>query len=149
MTEKRKRGANYNADEKNLLLNLIFTRKNIIENKKTDMVNNKEKQNAWEQITKSFNAGLPNSEPRTVESLKKFYDNVKKKVRIDATRERKSLLQTGGGISEFTPDPNLDLALSIVNKKTVEGLNNDFDGDSSDILKAKNIEQDHVCYYIY
>lgn len=76
---KRARSANFSNDEKILLLNLISNYKHIIENKKTDHVSSEEKNVAWNKIATEFNASAPNNTYRGVETLKKFYDNKKRK----------------------------------------------------------------------
>lgn len=138
----RIRALNFTEREKNLLFSLVLKYRNVIENKKTDGTSINEKRQTWEKITKQFNSGSPGLIPRSTESLRKCYDNRKKELRKDMAKERCELYKTGGGPP---PPPNSkkdeDLLLSIVNKKTIFGFENLYDGDSlhlnSNNLKSK------------
>lgn len=73
----RKRSSNYTARERELLLNLIEKYINIIENKKTNSVFNKQKIECWEKIAKEFSA-LQTSGIRSGAQLKACYEQMKK-----------------------------------------------------------------------
>lgn len=49
-TPKRKRSPNFTATERNLLVDLAVKYQKVIENKITDAVNNKQKEEAWKAI---------------------------------------------------------------------------------------------------
>lgn len=49
MGDKRKRATNFTLAEKEIFLELIKQFLNIIENKKTDAVNQKQKDSCWEK----------------------------------------------------------------------------------------------------
>lgn len=137
IVDKKKRAPNFSAREKSLLLNTVYSFKNIIENKKTNAQSWKEKDEAWEKVTKAFNSQTVEGYPRSKESLRKYYDNIKKMVRRDVANERKELHETGGGPNDQPPDdPTRELALGLMNEKTVFGLHNPYDGDSSCMTKA-------------
>lgn len=55
-SKKRERSANFNTAEIQLLVSLVGKFKQIIENKKTDAVTNKDKEAAWKKIENSFNS---------------------------------------------------------------------------------------------
>lgn len=129
---KRARSANYTEREKELLLSLVFKYKNIngLENKRTDGVTVQEKKQVWEKVALQFNSASPGMVPKTSESMKKFYENKKKVIRKDMAKERCELYKTGGGPAPSTSaNPKENVTLSIINLKSVFGLNNDFDGD--------------------
>lgn len=134
---KKKRSPNYTIREKEVLLSIVSNFKNIIENKKTDAVSVTEKNRAWFSMTQKFNAMSPNNVFRPTESLKKYYDNLKEDLRKRAGEERKSLYKTGGGPP--TPKTPLedDILLDIVNKKTIYGVDNQFD---CDVIENHNVE---------
>lgn len=67
---KRKRSPNYSPDEKLLLINICNKYKHIIENKKTDTVSWKHKEDAWLKISLDFNAN--STIHRDMESQKMF-----------------------------------------------------------------------------
>ncbi|XP_031334894.1 myb/SANT-like DNA-binding domain-containing protein 3 [Photinus pyralis] len=126
---KRKRTSNFTADEKDTLFNIVYNYKHVVENKKTDAVTWREKENAWEKIASDYNSMA--SIPRPMESLRKCYMNKKKQIRQDVSNERIQLLQTGGGPPEMPrDDPHKELLLKIMNKKTIAGLDNPFDMDN-------------------
>lgn len=87
-TKKRVRSTNYTMEEKACLINIINKYKNIVESKKTDKLSWKDKSNAWETIANEFNASAPNRTYRSTESLKKFYENLKKDTRKSAAQEK-------------------------------------------------------------
>jgi len=121
-TKKRVRSTNYTMEEKSYLINIIKKYKNIIESKQTDKLSWKDKSNAWETITNEFNATALSGTYRTTESLKKFYENLKKDTRKMATQEKMELYKTGGGRpANKVLDPLHESVLTLMNTKTVEG----------------------------
>ncbi|VEN37510.1 unnamed protein product [Callosobruchus maculatus] len=131
LKKERVRACNFTEQEKSLIINLVAKYKDIIENKKTDGVTNLEKNKTWAKITLEFNAISPGNNNRSVEQLKRFYENKKKELR-KKTAERKILLgKTGGGPPPDDSKENYeDLLLSITNEKTVFGLPSQYDGDA-------------------
>lgn len=134
---KRSRGTNYYPDEMALLLSLVTEFKDIIENKKTDHVVWQEKNEVWKKIEAMFNARSPCGIFRSVESLRKHYENKKASVKKDLADEKIAILKTGGGSYTRKQDPLRDITLSIVNEKTVNGLKNTYDCDSEIYWKNK------------
>lgn len=57
--------------------------------------------------------------PRSKDSLRKFYENMKRTVRKDVANERYETIKTGGGPRVHSTDATKDLVLNLVNKKTV------------------------------
>ncbi|XP_055914700.1 uncharacterized protein LOC129947946 [Eupeodes corollae] len=132
--KKRTRNPNFSLKEKRTLLECAYEEKAIIENKKTDGVTWKEKETAWERIASNFNSHSDSACYRTVEALKKFYQGYKKEIRKVAADEKMSRIQTGGGKAINVRDENFDLAISIMNPKTITGYENIFDGNGADEL---------------
>jgi hypothetical protein len=126
---KRVRSANFSNEEKLQCLHLI--KKNIKKSlnlKKTGAINWTEKEAAWKKIEEEFNS--QSTVFRSVESLKRFYNNKKKETRKTAAEEKRSFRTTGGGKAVVkSTDPVFDLTLEIMNKR-VYGLSNNFDSDS-------------------
>ncbi|KAK9722072.1 Myb/SANT-like DNA-binding domain [Popillia japonica] len=60
-----------------------------IENKKTDGATIKQKNQAWEQVAKAFNAATVNG-ARTLLQLKNSYNNIKRKLKNGATIKQKN-----------------------------------------------------------
>jgi len=121
-SKKKARSANYTPEEKATLINIISKYKNTIESKKTDKVTWKDKNDTWETIINEFNAVAPNRTYRTTDSLKKFYENIKKKTRKMAAQEKMKLFKTGGGRPVHKVlDPMHESILTLINSKTVKG----------------------------
>lgn len=53
--DKENRNAIFTTDEKNLLVDLVLARKDVLENKKSDATTNVAKTKAWEELTDEFN----------------------------------------------------------------------------------------------
>ncbi|CAG9762750.1 unnamed protein product [Ceutorhynchus assimilis] len=127
----RARSSNFTNEEKILIANICADYKHVIENKKTDHITSKEKAQAWLNIAKKFNAASPDGIYRGADCLKRFFENKKKEVRKIAAEEKKEIFLTGGGIPKIIKkDPCHDVVLSIMNTKSVFGLDNGgLDGD--------------------
>ncbi|KAK4887362.1 hypothetical protein RN001_003633 [Aquatica leii] len=69
----------YSDADVSTLVDLIYTYKDKVECKKTDMLTWKEKDAVWEKIRVDFNTGA--TEQRTTEQLRTKYDNLKKDTR--------------------------------------------------------------------
>ncbi|CAI6357169.1 unnamed protein product [Macrosiphum euphorbiae] len=76
----KRRSKNVSDAEKDILLQLIQPRLNVIENIKTDGATNKMKFSVWEDITVSYNA-LQTSGQRTSGQLKAMFDVMKRKTK--------------------------------------------------------------------
>ncbi|KAJ8966215.1 hypothetical protein NQ317_007584 [Molorchus minor] len=104
-----------------------------LEDKKTDRTSTTQKEKTWKAIEDEFSASSSCSTYRNATCLKKCYENRKKELRKALAEERKQTMLTGGG-----PPPKIikgetdDLLLSIVNKKTLLGLDNPYDDDADE-----------------
>lgn len=67
----------YSENEKLLLLSLVENYSHIVENKNTDGVSAKKKQEVWDMIAKMYNAN--EVIPRTNKQLKKLWENIKQR----------------------------------------------------------------------
>ncbi|KAL4084520.1 hypothetical protein QTP88_027470 [Uroleucon formosanum] len=80
--DKRKRNVNFSAAEEELLVELVKKYQNIVENKKTDMVMWKEKEECWRKISEEFNSqGVGETGPKGTSlyskiELQNFHDTV-------------------------------------------------------------------------
>uniref|UniRef100_A0A1Y1L814 Regulatory protein zeste n=1 Tax=Photinus pyralis TaxID=7054 RepID=A0A1Y1L814_PHOPY len=132
-----KKRVNYTQEEKKLLIHLVDSNKNIIENKDTNAVSNHQKDDVWKIIEQNFNKKCFNVF-RDANSLRKQWSNMKQDSRKKAALERQELYKTGGGVAPALSSKNCEaneqLVLDIINKKTVLGLRNEFD---SDVMKGK------------
>lgn len=74
--KKKERSCNFTATEVDVLMKCIFNEIHVIENKKTDGVTLKEKQEAWKRVEVLFNSA--NCSNRDINSIKMKYDNIKR-----------------------------------------------------------------------
>ncbi|CAH1111592.1 unnamed protein product [Psylliodes chrysocephalus] len=127
---KRIRGTNFSKEEELALLSIISRHKNIIENKTTSSVLPSQKEEAWRKIADAFNSCNP---MRSIAQMKSKYDNLKTAARRFSGNANRNLYGTGGGPPVVVnPNPVYDEVLSIINKKTVSGLVNEYDDDYLD-----------------
>ncbi|KAI4468021.1 hypothetical protein MML48_2g00001857 [Holotrichia oblita] len=80
-TSACKRAANFSAEEIDMLIDLIKKKKHIIESKETDRILWKEKDAAWKDVAKEFNAYSNSNIYRSALVLKKKYENIKKRTK--------------------------------------------------------------------
>ncbi|VEN42773.1 unnamed protein product [Callosobruchus maculatus] len=90
-----RRDPNMVYNEKHILLELIEKYFGVIENKKTDAVSVGKKNEVWEKIRIEFNSQT--LVPRTTDTLKNTWKNLKADARKKAAEERQSQMKTGGG----------------------------------------------------
>lgn len=90
----RPKKVNFSELEKNLLCDLIQRNKHIIECKKTDACTKEKKLRAWQNVTRDFNCA-PGVRLRTVEQLKKCWDNLKTKSKKELCKETRQFFTTG------------------------------------------------------
>ncbi|XP_036148800.1 myb/SANT-like DNA-binding domain-containing protein 3 isoform X1 [Monomorium pharaonis] len=137
--KKRERLPNFSNTEKLKVIELIEKYKNIIENKKTDNINLKEKEKCWLNISKEYNSSN-NSVYRDVASLKSCWDNLKKKTRKHYAEIRNEVFKTGGGKMNINDDPIAERIKSII-QPSIEGLTNNFDSDNITGIAETNTSQ--------
>ncbi|KAG5892344.1 hypothetical protein JTB14_011210 [Gonioctena quinquepunctata] len=129
---KRIRGHNFSPREVSHLFTLALQYKNILENKQTNGVTNSQKNEAWVKIANEFNATSSDLNNRTIDQLKKCYENKKQAMTKKKAQVRQKVLKTGGGLPppETKKDELDDLVLAIMDLITVEGHYNQFDSDA-------------------
>ncbi|KAJ8953498.1 hypothetical protein NQ318_023619 [Aromia moschata] len=140
-------GRAYTENKTFLILNTAAKYKDILENKRTDNITCQQKNKIWEEITRDLNAKVPSGCYRSMQCLKRLYENEMKRARKVVAEDKKKINLTGGGPpTGIKKDPCHELILPIVNNKTVYGLNNPFDGDS-DCNQIQNIDTDIILEY--
>lgn len=142
------RHRNFSDKEYVLLLSLVAQNKNIIENKKTDSATNQEKHQAWISIMHAFNASTSESAPRSLENLKKTWENKKAQARKAKGDHRIEILRTGGGVPpKILKDPHLELVLEIIDPMTVVGGEGPYGSDAQPLPSPA--AQDHNYFLVY
>lgn len=88
-TVKAPKSTNFSGDEKALLITVIEKYKGILECQTTNKKSNAKKDEAWEKITRKFNA--QNATYRKLDSLKNLYGNLKRDVKKAIAQDKVSL----------------------------------------------------------
>lgn len=137
MTTKVK-SPNFTELEKETLLELVNSKKSIIESKTNDgkMVGRKNKE--WENIGKEFNS-RHGVHIRTLTQLKSLWKNLKARAKSAVAKDRREKKKTGGGPEEKKLD-KFSFSISEMLPQQIHSLNNPFDDDAS--LHGDEAEQE-------
>lgn len=130
------RSTNFDAREVSLLLSLVDDNKNVIENKATDGITSREKNEAWVSLAKTFNCASQGNE-RDVKQLRSKWTNSKKDARAYNAKQKKQKYITGGGKRMFQLNDTLEKIVSIIGPSAT-GYENPYDNDSEFSKKTKN-----------
>lgn len=124
---KRQRGNNFSQSEESLLIDLIQAKRDIIENKKSDAVTWKQKEQCWEKLALDF--ASQSGSLRAPRTLKDKYESLKKKCKVEIAAEKQETYRTGGG--SFQKHCVSDVSEKIVSLvgESATGFNNLFDSD--------------------
>jgi len=79
-----------------LLLELVEGSKEIIENKCTNAVTTRQKEEAWERVGLQFNALTTDGIQRTDDQLKNCYQNIKKSTKKKISQDKVNLISITG-----------------------------------------------------
>ncbi|CAG9769774.1 unnamed protein product [Ceutorhynchus assimilis] len=122
---------------------LKYFHENCIENKATDKSSIVVKEQAWKELTDTFNAVSTTGIYRDKECLKRFYENRKsdlRNLRKIIAKNKQEMMKTGGGPeNQIELDAADKILITIVNQKSVEGLINIFDSDIA--VQCKNVDE--------
>ncbi|KAK4887492.1 hypothetical protein RN001_003763 [Aquatica leii] len=99
----------------------VASHPHIIENKKTDAVNSKQKRDAWDDITIKFNSQCSNKS-RTLKSLKIKYEGIKRDLKKKDAQRRHEVFKTGGGNCEIPKLHDYEEKLQAILGISVGGL---------------------------
>ncbi|XP_025264500.1 uncharacterized protein LOC112638834 [Camponotus floridanus] len=135
------RGKNFTKDEKLQLVKELSTYHHIIENKVTNMTSNREKEEAWANVTINFNKNKPEIQQRTERCLRLCWDNLKRDTKKYCAQLQRELYKTGGGLPSIKPNPLLEKVREMMTKAAVSGLCNPFDSDAITINENANVEE--------
>ncbi|KAL4715288.1 hypothetical protein ACJJTC_010858 [Scirpophaga incertulas] len=138
---KRKRDPTFAASEKQTLIELVERHFDIVENKKTDSVSIKLKNEEWQKISTEFNA-ISSIHPRDWGVLKNCWENLKKRAKQCQTSRNQHFLGTGGGPpKKIIEDPAIDRVLELIQTR-ITGFTNSYDSDGTLVLASgsSNVE---------
>ncbi|KAK5639586.1 hypothetical protein RI129_012078 [Pyrocoelia pectoralis] len=111
--------------EKIFVTELVSKHKNIVECKKTDVVNAAEKKKTWTLITTEFNS-VPDHTKRTPQQLQKAWENIKCRRKKELSKEKRERMATGGGVIKAPPtDDAVDDILDCVDIEIKDVIDSD------------------------
>ncbi|XP_045541032.1 myb/SANT-like DNA-binding domain-containing protein 3 [Papilio machaon] len=94
--DKRKKQKPYSEYERQTLMQLVQQKIDIVENRRTDVITQKKKNDAWEDIRNKFNNSDNVSHKASVAQLKKMWQNLKSRAReAKAALAQKKLTDCG------------------------------------------------------
>lgn len=147
--EKGKRSANVTEREKEFLISLVQKNLHIIENKKTNAVYNKQKNECWEKLAWDFNANQT-SGLRTGLQLRSTYEQMKKNAKQHKAQDKVELHKTGGG--KFTENTTyLDSKILGLLEENYFSIENRFDSNSTVIEPGPsnyNKEEENIIFIV-
>jgi len=126
MTESIKR-ANFKQLDYELLISLIEEHKDVITERKYDSVSLSKKSKVWDEISKQFNERNP-LEPKTVQQLKKCWENLQNKSKRAVVDEKISRRKTGGGIIDIEAT-DLECKVNAIMGDELKPLQNPYGSD--------------------
>lgn len=124
----RKRAKNFSQEEEVLLVDLVENHKNCIENKKSDAVIWRQKEEAWQKIEEEFAAVI--GVKRNWKALRDKYDAVKRRSKSEMAEVKMETYRTGGGVSSAKISP-ISTKIASMLGDSATGLQNAFDSDCS------------------
>ncbi|OXA58695.1 myb/SANT-like DNA-binding domain-containing protein 3 [Folsomia candida] len=133
--EVKKKSPSFTESEKVLLLELVSSKRNILECKRSDPLTIINKQAAWTDLEGSFNLSSDVIK-RTAAQLKRAWENLKSRAKTEKAKAVRSAKKTGGGMAEHVLSKQSELICAIVPSQ-MTSLQNDFDSDSIEIESDK------------
>lgn len=127
--KKRDRTTNFTCHETRTLVQLILKYGNTLENKRTDAVCWKDKEEAWKNLADEFNAEIGFCS-RTIKILKTKYEAIKRNLRKKiASNNFEKYKKTGGGFAQPIHFSDYEMILMPLLSINVEGLPSLCDSD--------------------
>lgn len=135
------RSANFTSEEINLLLDIVEQYKDIIENKKSDCISTREKNDTWKEIVETFN-GRNGGQFRSLKVLRTKYYNLRKETNKRVAAQKRSMFGTGGGPpAKIALNSTDDRIVKILGEKRIMGFESSYD---SDFLRNEEVENGDV-----
>ncbi|KAF5277525.1 hypothetical protein FQA39_LY18479 [Lamprigera yunnana] len=115
-------------------VSLVVSRKRIIECKKTDVSSSRAKEEEWKNLAHEFNSNCNNGTLRDCRTLRRKYENIKKRSKKAFAEEKLFQRGTGGGPKIPSKITNLEEIVKDMLGSQVTGLPTEFGGDSEDMV---------------
>ncbi|XP_062599918.1 myb/SANT-like DNA-binding domain-containing protein 4 [Saccostrea cucullata] len=135
MEKERKRKPRFLDREVDVLINKVNEKSEMLFSRFSDTISNKRKKLAWTEVQNSVNAS--SLVPRTVDEIKKKWDDVKRITKKRAVEVRKDRSVTGGGQNEADPlTPMEEMVVSLIGEERVYGL-----ADGMDCFELQQLQE--------
>ncbi|KAF5273239.1 hypothetical protein FQA39_LY07570 [Lamprigera yunnana] len=134
--EERERSGNFTEADRDLLTTIVAQYFAIIENKKSDSLTIKQKNEAWDKVAEDFNCATNNLK-RTGSQLRNAYNNLKKKLKKESAEDKIEIYKTGGGVAlsqKMTEEKSRLLSLL---QPQMEPIQSRFDSSANYIVKDR------------
>ncbi|XP_062621473.1 myb/SANT-like DNA-binding domain-containing protein 4 [Saccostrea cucullata] len=119
--EDRKKKPRFCEKEIEILVQGVKERSDVINSKFSDMISNTKKKQAWVEIMESVNA--VSFSKRTVDEIKKKWDDVKRGTKKRASAVQKERCKTGSGKLEIIPlSPMEEDIVSVMGEERIFGF---------------------------
>ncbi|XP_062620352.1 nuclear apoptosis-inducing factor 1-like [Saccostrea cucullata] len=119
--EDRKKKPRFSEKEIEILVQGVKERSDVINSKFSDMISNTKKKQAWVEILESVNA--VSFSKRTVDEIKKKWDDVKRGTKKRASAVQKERCKTGSGKLEIIPlSPMEEDIVSVMGEERIFGF---------------------------
>eukprot|EP00057_Strongylocentrotus_purpuratus_P009944 XP_011664418.1 PREDICTED: uncharacterized protein LOC105438382 [Strongylocentrotus purpuratus] len=122
------RSANWTADEKNCLLQLVSERVHIVESKRNDFETVSSKSSAWDDISEKFHARYVRQ--GGAKSCLEQWKRMKQTAKTEWSHYRQAIMKTGGGQVEAKISQMTSVLRDIIPNEFKQ-IHNPFDDDAS------------------
>lgn len=125
---------NFSESDREILANLVTPFVETIKDVKKDTVTLTKKEKAWKEITVGFNASPIITTPRTVDQLKKSWDNMCRRAKQEVAKTKMERRKTGGGpMGQGVTAVHAIVASTLAD--SLNPLDNPYDGDADHLGK--------------
>lgn len=136
---KRDRSANFTLEETRILADLVVKYSRVIENKKTDSVTWKEKDQIWSKLTDEFNVLCLNGH-RTSKILRTKYETIKRNIKKKKANNKCEIYKTGGGAANTMPYTDYEEKILPIILENVEGVGNSINDSDNCMLNTTYLQ---------
>ncbi|XP_018798003.1 PREDICTED: uncharacterized protein LOC108974556 [Bactrocera latifrons] len=131
---KRKRGKKFTPQGENALVELVDEQRHILENKRSDAVTWKQKEEAWKKLAECFTARIGTS--REWRTLRDKFESLKRKSKAEMATEKSEHYRTGGGSAAVESSSMATQKVAAILGESATGLENTFDASANNFASA-------------
>jgi len=137
MEEKKNKKPRFSEREIEILVSMVKEKNDVLFGKFSDVVSNGKKKEAWGNVVNAVNA--VSFTVRTMEELKKKWDDMKRGTKKRASAVKNDQMKTGGGRPDIPPLTSIEEdVVSILGEERVFGLPSGLDTMGSKVRMKLN-----------